>query len=73
MLILFTLAGVSLVLTVLLTISISRNLTRPIFELEAAVKGMAKGDLHGIVTYQSKDELGELAENLRFVLATLSD
>ena len=34
---------------------------------------MAKGDLHGIVTYQSKDELGELAENLRFVLATLSD
>ena len=73
MVILFTLAGVSLVLTVLLTISISRNLTRPIFELEAAVKGMAKGDLHGIVTYQSKDELGELAENLRFVLATLSD
>ncbi len=73
MAILSVLAGVSLVLTLLLTATISRNLTRPIIELETAVKQMAKGDLHGVITYQSKDELGELAENLRFVLATLSD
>ncbi len=70
--ILFALAGVSLVMTIVLVFSITKGLTRPIFEIENAVKNMAKGDMQSTITYQSKDELGVLADNLRFVLTTLS-
>lgn len=70
--VLYILAGVSLILTILLVISITKGLTRPIAEIEHAVKEMANGRMDSEVTYTSKDELGVLAENLRFVLTTLS-
>lgn len=73
LIILFVLAAVSVLLTVLLVLSITRGLVKPIAEIESAVKEMAKGNMHSTVTYKSKDELGDLAENLRFVLATLSE
>lgn len=70
--ILYVLAAVSLVLTIILVLAITKGLTRPITEIEKAVKSMAKGDMSSEVTYKSNDELGMLAENLRFVLTTLS-
>ena len=70
---LFALAAVSILLTLFIAIKIIQNLTHPIAEIEDAVKAMAKGDMHSEVTYQSKDELGVLAENLRFVLKTLAE
>lgn len=69
---LFVLAAVSILLTLFIAIKIIRNLTYPIAEIEEAVTAMAKGDMHSDVSYQAKDELGVLAENLRFVLDTLS-
>ena len=48
---------VSLLLGVLLT----RNLTRPIRELTAASRAIASGDLKQTVPVRSRDELGELA------------
>ena len=70
--ILYGLALVSIIFTVFLVFSIVKGLTRPILEIEDAIKAMAKGDMSSKVTYKSKDELGDLAENLRFVLTTLS-
>lgn len=70
--ILYSLAAVSLILTVILVLSITKGLTRPISEIEDAIKGMAQGNMHSEVSYQSRDELGVLADNLRFVLTTLS-
>ena len=69
---LFISAIVSLILTTFLVLSITKGLRNPIAQIEAAVKEMAKGNMQTEVTYTSKDELGELAENLRFVLKTLS-
>ncbi len=69
---LYGLALVSIIFTVFLVFSIVKGLTRPILEIEDAIKAMAKGDMSSQVTYKSKDELGDLAENLRFVLTTLS-
>lgn len=66
------LAVVSLILTVFLSTSLTRGLVVPISEIETAVVAMAKGNMHSEVTYESKDELGTLAKNLRFVLTTLS-
>ncbi len=69
---LLILAAVSLVITVFLVLSLTKGLRKPIQEIEHAVKEMAKGNMQTEVTYQSSDELGSLAENLRFVLKTLS-
>ena len=71
-LILFGLAAVSIIISLFLVFTIVKNLTRPIFEIENAVQGMAQGDMSAKVTYESNDELGHLAENLRSVLTTLS-
>ena len=69
---LYVLSIISVILTLILSISIIRGFTRPIAEIENAVKKMAEGNMHSEITYKSKDELGALAENLRFVLKTLS-
>ncbi|HBA48448.1 MAG TPA: methyl-accepting chemotaxis protein [Lachnospiraceae bacterium] len=69
---LYGLSAVSILLTIFIAIKLIKNITHPIIEIEDAVKAMAEGNMHSQVTYTSKDELGQLAENLRFVLKTLS-
>lgn len=69
----YVLAVISVIFTIILSTGIIRGITHPIAEIEKAVKGMAEGNMHSEVTYKSKDELGVLAENLRFVLNTLSE
>ncbi len=70
--ILLVLAAFCLVFTVFMALKVIRDITYPIAEIETAVKAMAKGNMHSEIHYQSKDELGVLADNLRFVLKTLS-
>ncbi|MEZ3435914.1 MAG: MCP four helix bundle domain-containing protein [Lachnospiraceae bacterium] len=70
--ILYGLAGVSIVITLFIAVRIIRSITYPIGEIEKAVKAMAEGNMKSEISYTSKDELGILAENLRFVLKTLS-
>ena len=62
----------SLIGICILAVRLNKSLTSPIVEIEGAVKEMAKGNMHTSVTYESNDELGGLAENLRFLLKTLS-
>ncbi|MCI8442743.1 MAG: methyl-accepting chemotaxis protein [Provencibacterium sp.] len=70
--ILIALAVVSLLISMGVVVTITKGLVYPIQEIEKAIQGMAKGNLHSEIIYQSKDELGDLAENLRFVLKTLA-
>lgn len=51
---------------------ITRSLTKPIGELEYAAECMAKGDLQAIIQYESRDELGKLAESMRETISRLS-
>lgn len=53
--------GVTLVLAAKLT----KSLTEPITEIEAAAKEMADGHLQVKISYTSKDELGQLSDNMR--------
>ena len=71
-LLLIGVAFFSLIVICVLAIRLTKSLTAPIVEIEGAVKEMAKGNMHTKVTYESNDELGGLADNLRFVLKTLS-
>ncbi len=66
------LAVVSVGIMMVLTVNISKSLTRPIIELEGAMQKLSKGDLKATVTYSSRDELGSLADSLRTVMNTLS-
>lgn len=51
----------------------SRSIVKPLEELDRAAKEMSKGDLKAsrFITYQSKDEIGYLADSLRSTMAIL--
>lgn len=56
-------------LTLFLSSYLTRQLTVPISELEEATKSIASGHLDTVITYESKDELGSLANSLRDLVA----
>lgn len=56
--------GICLVLT--------RGIVRPISEIKSAISSLALGKLDSVITYDSKNELGELAEDMRKTLTELS-
>ncbi len=55
----------NLVLFRTITKNLTKALVEPIYELQAAVAKIKAGDLDVKIAYQSKDELGELADGLR--------
>jgi len=54
-----------LIVTTLLSIYITRSLTRPILEIEKAANDMTNGNLDVNISYESKDELGNLSNSMR--------
>jgi len=68
---LITMGIVSVVVSIAFGIYITRGISRPINELEKAAQKLAGGELEVSIEYESKDELGELADNMRDMAATL--
>lgn len=64
---------VTLIATIGLGAYITRCLTRPIHEIEAAAKEMANGSLDVTIDYQSKDELGMLSGSMRVLMAGIQN
>ncbi len=58
-------AGVALVITLILSIYLIGGITRPIHELEQSAGKIVKGDFDIVIKYQSKDEMGRLADEFR--------
>ncbi len=56
---------IALIITSLLSVYITRSLTRPILEIEKAADDMTNGNLDVNITYESKDELGNLSNSMR--------
>lgn len=52
-------------ITVAMARYISRSITKPLNEIEQAAKEMADGSLSAEITYESKDEMGSLANSMR--------
>lgn len=69
-----TILGViSFVFSILFCIYITKGITKPIDELKAAARNLADGNFSDIkITYQSEDELGMLAEDMRYVMHLLT-
>ncbi|MDD2971815.1 MAG: methyl-accepting chemotaxis protein [Lachnospiraceae bacterium] len=67
------LAG-AIVLAIMMTITITKSIARPIDEIEGAMRQLTLGNLDDAeVTYTSKDELGELASSMRQLGDTLKN
>ncbi len=63
--VLILVAGTCLLLIVYFSRFLTKLLTTPIFELEKAAKDMAGGNLDVSISYESQDELGDLAHSLK--------
>ncbi len=55
----------SLFFCIIITIMITRSITKPIREIEGVYKEIEKGNMRAQVTYKSKDELGRMADSIR--------
>ncbi len=64
-------ALVSLLILMFFWLNITRGLTRPIKEIEAAAEQMAQGNLEVEIGYKSRDELGRLAQSMNVMSTTL--
>lgn len=71
--VLIVIAVLSITFAVLIGMFISRSIKEPLAEVENAAKEMAKGCLNAEITYQSEDEIGSLANNMRITMAGLSN
>ena len=58
-------------LTVIMALYITANLTKPVKEIETAANKMAAGILNAEVSYTSKDELGSLSNSIRTLIHNL--
>lgn len=68
------LGGISVAVSVVFGIYITRGITQPVTELEQAARAMAKGEFSAVrVAYDSRDELGILAGDIRSMVKTLTD
>ncbi len=70
--IIFALFGISLILSILLCVYIVRSIRRPLADIETAAKSLAEGNLNAVVTYESKDEVGSLANSIRSLIESLN-
>lgn len=65
-----------LIVAVLIAVGIMANLikglTRPIYELEETAKAISTGNINNTITYESRDELGALADSFRRTCECLS-
>jgi len=79
-----TLVGITLttvvalqILAVLATLGFSifttRGIVAPVKEIEKAAEEMSRGSLHVMLNYQSKDELGSLADSMRTTISNIGN
>lgn len=65
------LAAIVLIISTFLWIRITRGITGPVKEIQAAARQMAEGNLEARVSYESGDELGALSDSMRDTLGIL--
>jgi len=71
MILMIALGVVALFVGVALALYITRSITRAVVELQNASQRMSKGDFDAKITYESRDELGELAGSMRELMGIL--
>lgn len=67
------LAVLVVIAVIILCIILTNGITKPILEVERAAKEISKGNLDIQITYESKDEVGQLANSMRKTTSVLSN
>ena len=68
------LGGISVAVSVVFGVYITHGITQPVPELEQAARALAQGEFSTVrVAYDSRDELGSLAGDIRSMVKTLTD
>lgn len=62
-----------LILVFIITALVNRMVNKPVKELDSVAKRIAAGQLNERITFHSRDEFGELAENFNKTVARLRD
>ncbi len=62
---------ISLLIALALAVTTSKDISKPILELEAMGKKLSEGKLDVEITYQSKNELGQLSESMRTAMSQI--
>ncbi len=63
----------SIIIAMLMVARLSRLILTPLNEVLYTMDEMSKGNVHTSLEYESRDELGEMADSVRSSIATLSD
>ena len=70
---LFILAAISLAMSILGSIAVARNITRPLEELATVAARIEKGDYTAPVSLKRADEIGVLASSLNHMRGSIAD
>ncbi|MBR3570607.1 MAG: MCP four helix bundle domain-containing protein [Oscillibacter sp.] len=68
-----TLVTLSAVVGVVLAIVIANGIVNPVNEMQEVTLAVSKGDFESDINYHSKDALGDLADNMRHLTATIKE
>ena len=60
-------------LSIFLAVRLSRSITGPASEMQEVTLAVSKGDFTSKIEYESKDDLGQLADNMRRMTQTIKD
>ncbi len=68
-----SMAGGALLITIILSLYLTRAITKPIRDLEKSAEKIVDGDFNISITYKSKDEMGRLADAFRNMTEILEE
>lgn len=70
--ILLTIGAAAIVATIIIIFAIRRSIMKPVTEIVGVYDEMSKGNMQVKVSYESKDEMGKMAQSIRKTNALLS-
>lgn len=71
--ILLFLSIITFTITITMSLYITKSITYPIKEIEKAAQEMSEGSLNISIDYESKDELGNLSNSMRYLTKGIKD
>lgn len=71
MIILVAIVAVAIILAMLICVRVTRDIVRPLQQIDTAMEGLAKGEMSQTLDYESQDELGLLVKGVQAMCAAL--
>ncbi len=73
MIILLVIAAAAIILAMIICARVTRTIVRPVQEIEAAMEGLADGNMKQELTYESEDEFGSLVKSVQTTCQRLEE